>query len=79
MKLRLWIDSNHDGVSQPNELFTLPALGIYSISLDYHLSGRNDEFGNSFRYRARINQGLRTSAGPWAYDVTLVTTDNRKH
>ncbi len=68
-KLRLWVDNNHDGVSQPEELFTLPALGVYSISLDFKESPRIDQYGNRFRYRAKINQGMPTEDARWAVDV----------
>jgi hypothetical protein len=75
-KLRLWVDANHDGISQPGELHLLPDMGVYSISLDYSLSGRTDEYGNVFRYKARINQGIHgnpADIGKTAYDVFLVT------
>lgn len=75
--LRLWVDSNHDGIAQANELFRLAELGVYSIGLRYQESRRVDEFGNEFRYRARINvpsQGQTSSqAGPQSYDVFLKT------
>jgi len=67
--LRLWIDINHDGISQPEELFTLPQLGVHKISLRYHFSYRRDQFGNQFRYRSRIDDdGARM-----CYDVFFVT------
>ena len=73
--LRLWLDENHDGVCQPEELYTLPQLGVFSISLDYSLSERTDDYGNLFRYKARINQGTHKEDDPVgrkAYDIFFV-------
>ena len=53
--LRLWVDLNHDGKSQAEELFALPQLGVYSLSLQYKESRRTDQFGNEFRFRSKIN------------------------
>ena len=72
-KLRLWIDSNHDGYSQPEELHTLPALGIERIDLLYQTRWRRDEYGNMFRYRARIWDNKGSRGGRWAWDVFLQT------
>lgn len=73
-QLLLWIDDNHDGISQPNELHHLPELGITSIALAYRESGRTDRFGNQFRYRAAVNLGTtgNPSGGHWASDVFFV-------
>jgi hypothetical protein len=44
-KLRIWIDSNHNGVSEPSELHTLREIGIARIDLQYQVGARTDQFG----------------------------------
>jgi hypothetical protein len=53
--LRIWIDKNHDGIAQPDELFTLPSLGINSLAVAYVNSKYVDQFGNQFRDKGRVN------------------------
>lgn len=81
-RLRLWIDENHDGVCQPNELHNLTDLGVYSLTLNYSQSWRTDEFGNQFRFKAQVNPGEQHdprdgtpsgTPGRWTYDVFFVT------
>ena len=73
-QLLVWIDANHDGVSQPEELHHLDDLGIHSISLQYRKSPYTDEYGNQFRYKGLINveKGQRGKIDHKIYDVFLV-------
>jgi hypothetical protein len=71
--LLLWIDENHDGISQPNELHTLPELGVYSISLHYR-DDRHffDRYGNWFHYQGILNPDPNdgeSKDGRLTYDV----------
>lgn len=76
-QLRLWIDENHDGISQPNELHTLPELGVFSLALKYRESKRTDKFDNWFRYKAAVNPqppDEDSTDGRWMFDVIFNTT-----
>jgi len=73
--LRLWQDTNHNGISEPDELHTLASLGIISIEVAYEQWTGKDKRGNWYRYRALVVKeegGERVER--WAHDVHLVSS-----
>lgn len=57
-ELRLWVDSNHDAVSQSHEIFLPWDFDITIFDLDYRFSHRQDRHGNLSTYRSWAYRSL---------------------
>lgn len=66
-QLRLWQDWNHNGISEPEEMHALTSFNVTALALDFKESKRVDEYGNEFKYRAKVGGNV----GRWAWDVFL--------
>ncbi len=55
--LQIWVDTNHNGFSEPEELSSLEDEGLEYLSLDYDGSaGWVDDFGNGFRFPSEVGR-----------------------
>jgi len=77
-KLLVWIDVNHNGISEPSELFTLSRVGISSISLNCTAGKKTDEYGNVFEFSANIEDKYGNQV-PLCYDVQIMTNCQEKN
>lgn len=72
-KLLLWQDANHNAISEPDELRSLPASSVAQVNLDFKESKRTDEYGNRFKLRAKVSDAKQAKVGRWAWDVFFVS------
>jgi hypothetical protein len=69
-ELRLWIDANHNGFSEPEELLPLQGI-VRKVDLHYETQLYTDGLGNWFLYRARVKSVAHGEVDKWAWDVYL--------
>lgn len=68
-RLQLWLDANHNGISEPSELFSLASRNISRLSTHADVENRRDQYGNRFRFRGRF---IIDGHPRWAHDVFFV-------
>jgi hypothetical protein len=69
--LRVWIDGNRDGISQPGEIYSLAQVNVLALYYTYGTIRLVDPFGNLFRYVSRVDmRGPGGAVISWpTYDV----------
>jgi len=65
----LWVDANHNGISEPSELTPLAGSSITAIETQHHWTGRRDPSGNRFGFEGHLHEGHRTKT---LYDIFFV-------
>ena len=71
-RLLLWRDTNHNGISEGDELTPASQSAVLSIDTKFKESRRRDAFGNEFRQRAQAELLINgTFRRHYVYDVWL--------
>ncbi len=52
--LQVWIDANHNGISEADELLPLSEANVEAIDLSYRSVSRTDSHGNEFRFASNV-------------------------
>jgi hypothetical protein len=71
-ELRVWVDRNHNGLSEPAELLGLSTAGIHSIGYGYGFADSRDEHGNVLWLEGRAWKGTGEVK---VYDVIFLYGD----
>ena len=72
--LRVWVDRNHNGISESGELAALTEAGITVLDLSYRETSRRDRYGNRYRYMANaFTRDKKGSSRRIIFDVFLRT------
>lgn len=58
--LRVWVDSDHDGVESVGETSTLPQAGVAAISLHWWMAGPDQNYGRDANGNLHLVQGSYT-------------------
>lgn len=75
-RLQLWIDANHNGVAEPNELHTLAEFGILGIRLDATRGNKRDLAGNVKYFRSNLITEAGSKVNAVVYDMVLMGEPN---
>lgn len=70
--LRLWVDSNHNAISEAAEVSTMASSRFHGIGVTFKVVGRRDPYGNRYRYKGRIYTANDANGAERVYDIIFV-------